>query len=190
MAKVELNVLFKKQQKDDKKEVLEFHYLGESIPNIQDLIAMSGKVTVLQVAGLEKFTAHFKSIQFDDKKNVLKFNVTGDSDEKTLAIYPKAGQNTQLVLESAQMDASDIVYDDEDQKGIRYAVDKNGNVQLEQEQEEAIQGQLTLDEIAPAIEEAAEIETEEKDPGSFLETLDNSPKDGLIFDNVDDDELD
>lgn len=49
MSKIQLSVLFKKIQKDDKKEVLEFHVQGDELPHYEELIQMAGSIIVLNV---------------------------------------------------------------------------------------------------------------------------------------------
>lgn len=74
MSKIELNVLFKKIQKDGKKEVLEFHIQGNTLPSSQELVQMAGNIVVLEVLESKAgtFPAEFKSIQRDSKKNGVK----------------------------------------------------------------------------------------------------------------------
>lgn len=130
MAKVELDVLFKKIQKDDKKEVLEFHVLGDEIPHKSELISMAGSVAVLQIADV-KLSAEFKSIQRDSKKASLKFEAKGDSEEKTIKLYPKAGFNVKLSLEQSQMSIEEF---EEQHEGIEYQVDGDGSVSVAPDQ--------------------------------------------------------
>lgn len=44
MTSVNLNVLFKKMQKDDKKEVLMFHVLRDELPHADELLKMPGTI--------------------------------------------------------------------------------------------------------------------------------------------------
>lgn len=133
--KVELNVLFKKIQKDDKKEVLEFHVQGDELPSAKELIDMAGNMTVIEIEGCEagKIPAEFKSLQRDSKKTALKFNVKGDSDGKVIKLYKHAGTNVALLLEPSQM-TIDEFYEDDDHEGIEYTVDQNGNVEVPENQ--------------------------------------------------------
>lgn len=138
MLKVELNVLFKKIQKDDKKEVLEFHILGDEPKYQSELIGMAGGIAVLDIEGV-KLSAEFKNIQRDSKKIVLKFEVKGDSGDEIIKLYPKAGFNVNLALEASQM-SLDEFYDGDDHEGIEYKVDGAGAV-------EVAVGQLNMDEV-------------------------------------------
>lgn len=134
MSKIELNVLFKKIQKDDKKEVLEFHVQGDTLPYSQDLVQMAGSIVCLEVLESKagSFPAEFKSIQRDSKKTALKFNVTGDSDDKMIDLYPFAGFNSKLILEPSQMSIEDF-YNDE-HEGLEYSVENDGTVEISDEQ--------------------------------------------------------
>lgn len=68
-----LNVLFKKMQKDDKKEVLMFHILSEQSKYAAELLSLTGKMTVLTIFNEEEeyepISAEFLNIQRDSKKN-------------------------------------------------------------------------------------------------------------------------
>ncbi|MFJ7976564.1 hypothetical protein ACIQZI_12800 [Peribacillus sp. NPDC096379] len=89
MSQTQLNVLFKKIQKDDKKEVLEFHVQGDELPNSEQLVGMAGSIVFLNVETSKagKINTESKSIQRDSKKTTLKFNVKGDSEEKMNKLY-------------------------------------------------------------------------------------------------------
>ena len=128
MAKVELDVLFKKIQKDDKKEVLEFHILGDDVKYKSELIGMAGSIVIVEINDV-KLSAEFKSIQRDSKKVVLKFEAKGDSEEKTIQLYPKAGFNIKLLLEQSQMSIEDID-DGEEHEGIKYTVKGDGTTEV------------------------------------------------------------
>lgn len=141
MPKVEFNALFKKMQKDDKKEVLEFHVLGDEPKHQSELMGMAGGIAVLDVEGV-KLSAEFKNVQRDSKKIVLKFEVKGDSGDEIIKLYPKAGFNVDLSLEASQM-SLDEFYDGEDHEGIEYNVDGAGAVVV-------ADGQLNMDEIEVA----------------------------------------
>lgn len=137
MAKVELNVLFKKIQKDDKKEVLEFHILGDDVQYKSELIGMAGSIVIIEI-GEVKLSAEFKSIQRDSKKVVLKFEAKGDSEEKTIQLYPKAGFNIKLLLEQSQMSIEDI-NDEEEHEGLEYKVNIDGTTE--------VVGQMNIDDV-------------------------------------------
>lgn len=128
MAKVELDVLFKKIQKDDKKEVLEFHILGDEVKYKSELIGMAGSIVIIEIGDV-KLSAEMKSLQRDSKKVVLKFEAKGDSEEKTIQLYPKAGFNIKLLLEQSQMSIEDID-DEEDHEGIKYTVNSDGTTEV------------------------------------------------------------
>ncbi len=150
MSKTELNVLFKKIQKDDKKEVLEFHVQGDELPHSDELVQMAGNIVVLNVTDSDagEINVEFKSIQRDSKKTVLKFNVKGDSDEKMNKLYPYAGRTTKLILEPSQMSIDDF----NNHEGITYSVDQDGTATVSPDQ-------MTMADIkddVPAEEEVAE----------------------------------
>jgi hypothetical protein len=139
--KTTLNVLFKKIQKDDKKEILEFHVQGDELPNSQELIEMAGNIVVLEIKGNEagKINAEYKSIQRDSKKTALKFNIKGDSEDKVIKLYKQAGGNVTLFIEPSQMSIDEFYGDDNYEENVNNA-NKEDSVQ-------ANEGQLSLDEI-------------------------------------------
>ncbi|MFD1335785.1 hypothetical protein ACFQ4N_09515 [Oceanobacillus iheyensis] len=102
---IQLNVLFKKMQKDDKKEVLEFHVQGDELPSSQELVDLAGNIAIIEVTNSEagKLNAEFKAIQRDSKKTTLKFNIKGDKDNQVIKLYPYAGSNVDLTLEASQL---------------------------------------------------------------------------------------
>src|SRR5690625_1859441 len=93
MPKIELDVLFKKQQRDDKKEVLDFHVMGEKLSHSDELVMMAGNMALLHVHDSETdpIPVEFKSIQRDSKKTVLKFEAKGDTQEAMIKLYEFAG---------------------------------------------------------------------------------------------------
>lgn len=137
MPAIQLDVLFKKIQKDDKKEILEFHILGDEIKHKSELISMAGGIAILEIADV-KISADFKSIQRDNKKATLKFEAKGDSEEKMIQLYPKAGFNVKLALEPSQMNIEDFD-DEEGHEGIPYKVNGDGTTELV--------GQMNMDEV-------------------------------------------
>ncbi|MGM0973386.1 MAG: hypothetical protein ACQEW2_10965 [Bacillota bacterium] len=139
MSNIKLNVLFKKMQKDDKKEVLMFHVLSDELPHADELLKMPGSIAILNVEESEagEVGAEFVSIQRDNKKTVLKFNVKRDGEGKINKLYPHAGSNVSLTLKPSQM-TIDEFYED-DHEGIEYSVDGNGNVSV-------TDGQLSIQE--------------------------------------------
>lgn len=154
MAKVELDVLFKKIQKDDKKEVLEFHVQGDELPHSRELIELAGNIVVLNVTSSPagQFNAEFKTVQRDSKKTALKFNVTGDSDEKIIKLYPFAGKSVKVVLDESQMSIEEFY--EEPRQGVMVKVEKDGTAAVVSE------NQMTLEEIA-AAEDPDDTETED-----------------------------
>lgn len=134
---VKLDVLFKKMQKDDKKEVIEFHILDDDVPYANELIQMAGGLAILKVNDHEKISAEFKKIQRDSKKAVLQFEVKGDNDKEIIDLYKVAGSHVDLELEPSQMNIDEF-YEEQD-KGIPYNVEKDGTI-------EVIDGQLSMDE--------------------------------------------
>lgn len=147
MSKIELDVLFKKMQKDDKKEVLEFHILGDEVPHKTELIEMAGGMANLTIKSdsepVESLPAEFKSIQRDSKKTVLKFEAKGDSQDKIIKLYPYAGHNITLELEPSQMSIED--FEDGDSR-LKYNVNNDGTVDVPE-------NQMTIDEVATAEDE-------------------------------------
>ena len=138
MTKIKLNVLFKKMQKDDKKEVLMFHVVSDELPHADELLKLPGTITLITVeeSETEPIGAEFASIQRDDKKTVLKFNVKRDTDGKLPKLYPFAGGNVTLSLEPSQMTIDEFY---EDHEGVEYSVDQNGSVSVPE-------GQIDMDE--------------------------------------------
>lgn len=136
MAKVELDALFKKMQKDDKKEVLEFHVLGDEIPHKSELIGMAGSIVIIGISEI-KLSAECKNVQRDSKKVVLKFEAKGDSEEKTIKLYPKAGFNVKVSFEQSQMSIEEF---EEEHEGIEYNVSGDGSVSVPV-------GQMSIDEV-------------------------------------------
>ncbi|RPJ97266.1 hypothetical protein CW357_00955 [Rummeliibacillus sp. TYF005] len=140
MTNIQLNVLFKKMQKDDKKEVLMFHVLSDELPHADELLKMPGSITVLEIAKseLEPIAAEFANIQRDSKKTVLKFNVNADSKGKIDKFYPFAGSNVDLLIQPSQMSIEEFY--EEPHEGIKYEVNKDGTVTVPE-------GQLKIDDV-------------------------------------------
>jgi len=132
MTNIKLNVLFKKMQKDDKKEVLIFHVLSDELPHADELLKMPGTIALITVEESENeaLEAEFVSIQRDNKKTVLKFNIKRDAEGKINKLYPFAGGNVSLILQQSQI-SIDEFYED-DHEGIEYKVDTDGNVSVDQ----------------------------------------------------------
>lgn len=157
MSKIELNVLFKKIQKDDKKEVLEFHVQGDKLPNSEELVQMAGNIVVIEVLDSKagKFNAEFKSIQRDSKKTSLKFNVKGDSDDKIIKLYPIAGSNTKITLQESQMSIDDY-YEGNNHEGIEYQVKEDGSVEVPN-------NQMSFEDVPKEEHETSAVPSNEKD---------------------------
>lgn len=152
MSKVELKVLFKKLQRDDKKEVLDFHVMGEELPHSNTLVMMAGNMANLTISDSEAGTipAEFKSIQRDSKKTVLKFEAKGDSQDKIIKLYPFAGHNVNLTIEASQMSIEDV---EEQHEGIPYNVNNDGTVEIE--------GQVSMDDIPAGEPDGVNFDNEE-----------------------------
>ncbi|MCG3418982.1 hypothetical protein [Oceanobacillus jordanicus] len=147
MSKMEVKVLFKKIQKDDKKEVLEFHIQGGGLEHSDELVTLAGNIAVLEVEGSEagQLSTEFKSIQRDSKKTVLKFNVKGDNENKVLQLYKFAGSTVTLFLEPSQLSIEEFEEGAEDHQGIDYSVGSDETV-------EVAEGQVSMDDI-PNVED-------------------------------------
>ncbi|HDR7391251.1 TPA: hypothetical protein QCX13_004608 [Bacillus toyonensis] len=130
MTKIQLNVLFKKMQKDDKKEVLMFHVLSDELPHADELLKMPGTIVHLTVekSDVEAIGAEFVSIQRDSKKTVLKFNVKGDTKDKINKLYPFAGENVSIILEPSQMSIDEFY--EESHEGVEYNVNSDGTTEV------------------------------------------------------------
>jgi hypothetical protein len=134
---VEMNVFFKMQQKDDKKEVLKFEIKGsDSEKKSNSLYELAGSIIVFKIEGCEagEVTAEFMNIQRDSKKTALKFAIKGDSEEKAQELYKFAGQNVKIEVNPSQMTIDEYYGDADDHEGIEYKVDKNGNVEVNPDQ--------------------------------------------------------
>ncbi|WP_445505800.1 hypothetical protein [Niallia sp. 03091] len=131
---IKLNVLFKKMQKDDKKEVLMFHVLSDELPHANELLKMPGTIALLTVDEIEvdEIGAEFVSIQRDNKKTVLKFNVNRDAAGKINKFYSHAGSNVTLNLKSSQMTIDEFY--ESGHEGIEYTVDGDGSVNVDPDQ--------------------------------------------------------
>lgn len=140
MSKIKLNVLFKKMQKDDKKEVLEFHVVGGTLPHTAELNEMTGNMVVLNVPQSKAgtFPAEFNKLQRDSKKAVLQFKVKGDSEEKSAKLYGYAGSNVELEMEPSQMSIDE--YYEGDHEGVEYTVSSDGTAEVKP-------NQMSLDDV-------------------------------------------
>ncbi|WP_342544774.1 hypothetical protein [Lysinibacillus sp. FSL W7-1291] len=129
---IEINVLFKKMQKDDKKEVLMFHILSDETKHAAELLRLTGKMTILTISDdegpYEPIQAEFVNLQRDNKKTVLKFNVATEDVDRVNAIYPAAGTNISLLIQAQQMSIDDL--ESEQHEGIPYEVGSDGTVEV------------------------------------------------------------
>lgn len=127
---IQINVLFKKMQKDDKKEVLMFHILTDESKHAADLLRLTGKMTILTISDdegpYEPIQAEFVNLQRDNKKTVLKFNVATEDVDRVNAIYPAAGTNISLIIQPQQMSIADL---EAEHEGIEYEVGSDGTVE-------------------------------------------------------------
>ena len=140
MSEKKLNVLFKKMQKDDKKEVLEFHVVGSTLPHTAEINEMAGNMVILNVtqSGAGSFPAEFAKFQRDSKKTVLQFKVKGDSEEKSTKLYMHAGSNVELLMKPSQMSIDD--YYESEHEGVEYKVEKDGTAAV-------VPDQMSLDDV-------------------------------------------
>lgn len=128
---IQINVLFKKMQKDDKKEILMFHILTDESKHAANLLKLTGKMTILTVSTeedkYEPIQAEFVNLQRDSKKTVLKFNVATEDEERVNTIYPAAGTNIALLIQPQQMTIDEI---EEHHEEIPYVVGPGGTVEV------------------------------------------------------------
>lgn len=127
MSKIELNVFFKMQQKDDKKEVLKFEIKGnDSEEAANELYKLAGSIVIFSIenCAAEETTAEFMNIQRDCKKTTLKFAIKGDSEEKAMELYRFAGNNVKLTVQPSQMSIEEFY--DEEHEGLEYQIEPDG----------------------------------------------------------------
>lgn len=145
---IQLNVLFKKMQKDDKKEVLVYEVKGDDLPQAHTLVEMAGTIVILAASAAGNKTseiqAEFATLQRDSKKTALKFNIKGDNEKASAEFYRMAGMNVTLSLQASQM-SIDEFYDD-DHEGVQYTINPDGTVDMDP-------NQMTMDEVAAASEQ-------------------------------------
>ncbi|MEW4224009.1 hypothetical protein [Rossellomorea marisflavi] len=157
MTKTQLNVFFKMQQKDDKKEVLKFEIKGqeERDESTTALYGLAGSIILFEIEGCAagETSAEFMNIQRDSKKTSMKFAIKGDSERKAQELYKYAGRNVNLSLQPSQMSIEEFY---EDHEGLEYQVDENGNVEVPKDQ-------LSIDGVADQKGKDVEGSFEEKD---------------------------
>jgi hypothetical protein len=141
MSKTQLNVFFKMQQKDDKKEVLKFEIKGqeEGDESTTNLYALAGSIILFEIEGCAagETSAEFMNILRDSKKTSMKFAIKGDSEKKAQELYKYAGRNVNLSILPSQMSIEEFY---EGHEGIEYQVDENGNVEVSKDQ-------MSIDEV-------------------------------------------
>jgi hypothetical protein len=160
--KTELNVFFKMQQKDDKKEILKFEIKGNDGENAaNELYNLAGSIIVFEIEGCAagETTAEFMNIQRDSKKTVMKFAIKGDSEEKAQELYKFAGRNVKMTVQPSQMSIEEFYEDDHD--GLEYTVNADGTVDVDTDQ-------LSMDDVA-APQEADELSDEGSEKVADLE---------------------
>lgn len=120
---------FNKQSKDSKKELIQFYVKGED-ENKQEINQLCREVVELEIEGVDqKLTCEFSKSSKDANKTVLDFIVKGDtSADKSFEFYRKAGSDVTLNIVESQMSI------DEFHDGIEYSVDKDGNVDVSDDQ--------------------------------------------------------
>lgn len=142
MSKIELNVFFKMQQKDDKKEILKFEIKGNDGENLaNELYPLAGSIIVFNIEGCAagETTAEFMNIQRDSKKTQMKFAIKGDSEEKAQELYKFAGRNVKLTVQPSQLSIEEF-YDEDEHEGVSYTVNQDGTADVKPDQ-------LTLDDV-------------------------------------------
>jgi hypothetical protein len=152
MSKTQLNVFFKMQQKDDKKEVLKFEIKGQEDgdESTTSLYALAGSIILFDIEGCAagETSAEFMNIQRDSKKTTMKFAIKGDSEKKAQELYKYAGRNVNLSIQPSQMSIEEFY---EGPEGIEYQVDGNGNVDVPKDQ-------LSIDDV-----DENDVDTQEDD---------------------------
>lgn len=146
MAKTTLSVLFKKQQRDDKKEVLKFEFKGSDDSNSNEkplpdsLFLLAGELVIIELPNTDigPISAEFAKLNKDSKKTTLDFNLKGDSEEKALKTYQYAGYHVTLSIEPAQADLTEQLDEKkDDHEGIEYTTDLSGVVNIQSKLEKA-----------------------------------------------------
>lgn len=133
---IELHVLFNKMQKDSKKEVIEFHFTEEKLPQAQRLMEMAGESTFVEIDG-HRLATKFTKLQKDSKKTVLQFEIDDDKPDAMFYFYSTVGGKIDILLEPAQMSTDEIVQK-EQHRGLMYNLHNSGEV-------EVLEGQMSMD---------------------------------------------
>lgn len=169
---IKLNVLFKKMQKDDKKEVLVFEVKGDELSEAQSLVEMAGTIVILQASAgsneTSEIQAEYASLQRDSKKTSLKFNIKGDNEKASSEYYKLAGMNVNLTMQASQM-SIDEFYDD-DHEGVQYKINQDGTVDVDP-------NQMTMDEVeSPADQDAEDQEPGQEEKPSNITDISEAPR--------------
>lgn len=169
---INMNVLFKKMQKDDKKEVLVYEVKGDELSEAQSLVEMAGTIVILQASAgsneTSEIQAEFASLQRDSKKTSLKFNIKGDNEKASSEYYKLAGMNVNLTMQSSQM-SIDEFYDD-DHEGVQYKINQDGTVDVDP-------NQMTMDEVeSPADQDAEDQEPGQEEKPSNVTDISEAPR--------------
>jgi hypothetical protein len=146
----EMNVFFKLQQKDDKKEVLKFEIRGDEEQNTTELYSLAGSIIIFAIDGCEakETSAEFMNIQRDSKKTTMKFAIKGDSEKKAQELYKFAGHNVKMLIQPSQMTIEEFY--EEEHEGIEYNVDGTGSVNVNKDQ-------MSLDDVEDEQESEEDI---------------------------------
>lgn len=130
-----INVLFKKMQRDDKKEVLQFHLMDSNDAAEAELMGMAGEIVTFSIEGCDagEVTAEFKSVQRDTKKTVINLVMKGDSDKAAKELYLYAGRNVNLGMKESQMSLDEF---HEPHEGVTGTIDKDGTATVDPNQAE------------------------------------------------------
>ncbi|MDV2683757.1 hypothetical protein RYX56_05470 [Alkalihalophilus lindianensis] len=187
MSKQTLNVLFKKMQRDDKKDVLKFEIRSKSkeekVKSPQAIQEMVGEMVNIEIEGTKcgPVSAELAKANNDGKKVVLDLNLKGDNADKAAGIFLMAGSDVTLHIEPAQTSLLEEKPKN-DHEGVEYAVDVTTgsvlsyNERMKKEQEGAASD--------PVEEEKEEVEISENDDEEFGDDLEEDD-----LKPVDDDEL-
>jgi len=133
---IELNVLVNKMQKDSKKEVIEFHFTEEKLPQAQRLMEMAGDSTFIEIDG-HRVATKFTKLQKDSKKTVLQFEIDDDKSDAVFYFYSAVGGRVDVMLEPAQMSTDEFIQK-EQHRGLMYNLHNSGEV-------EVLEGQMSID---------------------------------------------
>lgn len=143
MSKTTIDVLFKKQQKDDKKEILQFEYRPDENDGQEAAVViynLSGQMINFHIKESEAgwSTAEFAKLNKDSNKSTMNFALKGDSEAKAIMLYKHAGHHVTLSIEPAQADLTEQLDEKkDDHEGIEYTTDLSGVVNIQSKLEKA-----------------------------------------------------